>query len=167
VAGEGRQVMDYPDREYRNKYMKLEHTECETNGCQYNVTVGKLAEAEREVERLTAACSHMGILKAQEDHNRMIEKLETEEDRLKAEGQKYKDALDRQTSETMRLSSEHAWCGDFALGQEMKIAKLRKALETHGVHTSVDCTYGEVISSPDRPQKPCVCGLDEALKEIK
>ncbi len=43
---------------------------------------------------------------------------------------------------------------------------LREALKKHGVHTDIDCTYGDVISSPDRPQKPCLCGLEEVLKGL-
>ncbi len=62
------------------------------------------------------------------------------------------------------LKAEAKFDGESVEKQSLVIRQLREALEKHGVHTDIDCTYGDVISSPDRPQKPCVCGLEEALK---
>ena len=91
-----------------------------------------------------------------------------EVERLKAEIQDAKDFHKRVVGETCNVYEKHCTCVPVLRLEQHRLtvdnAKLREALEKHGVHTSVDCTYGQVISSPDRPQKPCVCGLEEALK---
>ncbi len=89
-----------------------------------------------------------------EDVEKMKVVYEKERDKLKAENRELK--LEAIAAEAIKYHPEE--------DGHTREAKLREALEEHGVHTSVDCTYGDVISSPDRPQKPCVCGLDEALK---
>ena len=47
--------------------------------------------------------------------------------------------------------------------KDATIAALREALEKYGVHRHPNCTYGDIISGPNMPRKPCVCGLAKAL----
>jgi len=88
--------------------MKLEHAECEAKGCQYNVTAGKLAQAEREVERLQlkvvdykqAALSQKGCADKLEAE---VERLQREWTGMKSEIQLCHPKIERLEAEVERL----------------------------------------------------------------
>jgi len=66
----------------------------------------------------------------------LIELL-AEVERLEAGGLKYKNALDKATEETMRLSNDHAFCGDYWLTLKAENDNLREALEIAVKHLKV------------------------------
>ena len=56
------------------------------------------------------------------------------------------------------------WCSECP-DKDTLIKQLGLAVGRYGVHQHPDCTYDGVISGPNMPKKPCVCGLD-ALTDI-
>ena len=64
-------------------------------------------------------------------------------------------------SEVERLQNTQDMLTDTLDRRDATIATLRRGLEKHGVHRHPNCTYDGIISGPNMPRKPCVCGFEK------
>lgn len=122
--------------------MKLEHTECEAHGCQYNVTAGKLAEAEREIERQRDSNKNLEFNNTElgkicEKHMRTIEWLKAENGELKW-GLKTVQGLDGEKIDELGKKND----------------KLRKALEKIREHYTLNSFAGVVSQEALKEPEP-------------
>jgi len=138
--------------------IKLEHVECEANGCQYNVTAGKLADAERDIEQLQLKEREWTGMKSEiQLCHPKIERLEAEVERLRT----LNEVLRKENPRVSKLIS--GWVTSCVVQSNTEIANLREALEYLIKMRVIKCLH-----NPCWPDLSCAkCKADKALKEIK